>query len=63
MEFSISGGYAQIPYQHYIPTEDWQILIKDRNNAGTLHYWGPTKAEVSFVIPIKRTTMTNGRRR
>ena len=55
MEFSISGGYAQIPYQHYIPTEDWQILIKDRNNAGTLHYWGPTKAEVSLVIPIKRT--------
>lgn len=56
MEFSLSGGYASIPYQHYIPTEDWQILIKDRNNAGRLHYWGPTKAEVSFVIPITRTT-------
>lgn len=61
MEFSISGGYAQIPYQHYIPTEDWQILIKDRNNAGTLHYWGPTKAEVSFVIPIT-TTIKRARR-
>ena len=55
MEFSLSGGYASIPYQHYIPTDDWQILIKDRNNAGRLHYWGPTKAEVSLVIPITRT--------
>lgn len=52
MEFSISAGYAQVPYQHYIPTEDWQILIKDNNKAGTLHYIGPTKAEISLVIPI-----------
>lgn len=55
LEFSISAGYASIPYQHYVPTDDWQILIKDRNNAGTLHYWGPTKAEISIVIPITRT--------
>ena len=61
MEFSISAGYASIPYQHYIPTEDWEILIRDRNNAGTLHYWGPTKAEVSFVIPIT-TTIKRARR-
>jgi hypothetical protein len=27
MEFSISAGYAQIPYQHYIPTDDWSLLI------------------------------------
>ena len=61
MEFSISAGYASIPYQHYIPTEDWEILIRDRNNAGTLHYWGPTKAEVSLVIPIT-TTIKRARR-
>lgn len=53
LEFSISAGYARIPYQHYIPTPDWQILIRDKNNAGTLHYFGPTKAEVSLVIPIR----------
>lgn len=53
LEFSISAGYARIPYQHYIPTDDWQILIRDRNNAGTLHYFGPTKAEISLVIPIR----------
>ena len=61
MEFSLSGGYASIPYQHYIPTEDWEILIRDRNNAGTLHYWGPTKAEVSFVIPLTKTVNTTRR--
>lgn len=53
LEFSISAGYASIPYCHYIPTDDWEILIKDNNKAGTLHYFGPTKAEVSLVIPIR----------
>lgn len=60
LELSISAGYANIPYQHYIPTDDWQILIKDKNKAGTLHYFGPTKAEVSLVIPIKATFRKGG---
>lgn len=55
MEFSISAGYARIPYRHYVPTPDWQILIRDNNNTGTLHYFGPTKAEISLVIPIRAT--------
>lgn len=62
LEFSISAGYANIPYQHYIPTDDWQILIRDKNNAGTLHYFGPTKAEVNLVIPFKMTTRKGGAR-
>lgn len=53
LEFSISAGYANIPYQHYIPAEDWSILIKDNSSAGRLHYIGPTKAEVSLVLPIR----------
>lgn len=61
MEFSISAGYARIPYRHYIPTDDWQILIRDKNKAGTLHYFGPTKAEISLVIPI-RATFKQGKR-
>ena len=61
MEFSLSAGYARIPYQHYVPTDDWQTLIKDKSDAGTLHYLGPTKAEVSLVIPIR--VKTGGRRR
>ena len=60
MEFSLSAGYARIPYQHYVPTDDWQTLIKDKSDVGTLHYIGPTKAEVSLVIPIR--VKTGGRR-
>lgn len=60
LEFSISAGYANIPYQHYIPTDDWQILIRDKNNAGTLHYFGPTKAEISLVIPIRANINRKG---
>lgn len=52
LEFSLSVGYARIPYRHYVPTNDWQDLIRDKFDAGTLHYVGPTKAEVSLVIPI-----------
>lgn len=55
LEFSLSAGYARIPYQHYIPTDDWQILIKDTHNAGVLHYFGPTKAQVSLTLPIRAT--------
>lgn len=60
LEFSISAGYARIPYQHYIPTDDWQILIRDKNKAGTLHYVGPTKAEISLVIPIRANINRKG---
>ncbi len=52
MEFSISAGYAQIPYQHYIPSDDWQFLWRDPENTGVLHYFGPTNVAVSFVRPI-----------
>lgn len=55
LELSLSAGYARIPYQHYTPTEDWQILIKDTHNAGVLHYFGPTKAQVSLTLPIRAT--------
>lgn len=61
LEFSISAGYARIPYRHYVPTPDWEILVRDHNNAGTLHYFGPTKAEISLVIPI-RATVRPGRK-
>ncbi|MBO7305749.1 MAG: DUF3575 domain-containing protein, partial [Bacteroidales bacterium] len=53
VEFAISVGYANIPYRHYIPTEDWEILIKDPKKVGTLHYFGPTKVQVNLVVPIR----------
>lgn len=52
MELSVSAGYAEIPYRHYNPTEDFEILIRDRNKVGTWKYFGPTKVEVAFVIPL-----------
>lgn len=62
LEFSLSVGYANIPYRHYVPANDWQDLIRDKFNAGTLHYVGPTKAEISLVIPLTISTTKGGRR-
>ena len=56
MEFSISAGYASIPYRGYTPSEDYEILWRDPNKVGRLHYFGPTKAQVSLVIPIRVKT-------
>ena len=52
MELSVSAGYARIPYQHYTPSEDWQILWRDRTKQGVFHYFGPTQVKVSLVRPI-----------
>ena len=52
MELSLSVGYARIPYQHYIPADDWQVLWRDKENQGVLHYFGPTQVKVSLVRPI-----------
>ena len=56
LELSASIGYARIPYQHYIPTDDWQILWRDRDDVGITHYFGPTKLQVSLVWPIRFQT-------
>ena len=63
LEFSLSVGYANIPYQHYVPTDDFSLLVRDDKLAGTLHYIGPTKAEVSLVIPIRTVSGKKGGRR
>lgn len=53
LELSASVGYARIPYQHYIPSDDWQILWRDHDDAGTTHYFGPTKLQVTLAWPIR----------
>lgn len=60
LELSLSVGYASIPYRHYFPTEDYELLIRDRNKTGTWHYVGPTKAEVALVLPILVKTKKKG---
>lgn len=52
LEFALSVGYLRTDYRHYLPTDDYTELIRDRYNAGTVSYFGPTKVKVSFVIPI-----------
>lgn len=56
LEFSISAGYASIAYRGYTPSEDYEILWRDPEKVGRLHYFGPTKAQVSLVIPIRVKT-------
>lgn len=60
LEFTISLGYASIPYRHYTPTDDYEYLIRDPEKHGTWHYWGPTKAEISLVMPILFTQWKKG---
>lgn len=56
LELSASFGYASIPYQRYIPSDDWQILWRDTEGTGITYYFGPTKLQVSLVWPIQITT-------
>ncbi len=52
MEFSLSVGYMCINYQHYTPTPDWTLLLEDSEGRGRMHWFGPTKAKISLVVPI-----------
>lgn len=56
LELSASVGYARIPFQHYIPSTDWQTLYRDRDDEGVTHYFGPTKIQVSLVWPLQFNT-------
>lgn len=53
LEFSLSAGYFQTDYRHYLPTDSYDMLIRDKYNVGTATYIGPTKAKVSLVVPIR----------
>ena len=55
MEVSLSAGYAEIPYRGYTPAPDYGQLVRDPDKTGTWHYIGPTRAEVSLVIPLTVT--------
>lgn len=52
LEFSLSVGYASIPYRKFIPSEDYEILWRDPKNHGRWNYIGPTKVQVSLCLPI-----------
>ena len=52
LEFSLAVGYLHTNYQHYLPTDSYDRLIRDKFRAGKLSYFGPTKAKISLVVPI-----------
>jgi hypothetical protein len=51
-EMAASVGYANITYQHYYPSLNYDRLIKDANKAGRVKYFGPTNIKFSLVRPI-----------
>lgn len=62
MEFSISAGYASIAYRGYTPSEDYEILWREPSKVGRLKYWGPTKLQISLVVPIRAKFKKGGER-
>ena len=52
LELSLSLGYLHTDYRGYIPADDYSLLIRNPYDVGDIDYWGPTKAKISFVLPI-----------
>lgn len=52
LEFSIAAGYLVTDFRHYLPTDDYSLLIRDKYNVGRVSYFGPTKAKISLIVPI-----------
>ena len=54
MEFNVGLGWIHTVARHYTPTDDYTDLIKD---PGIRHrkynFFGPTRASVSLVVPIR----------
>lgn len=61
MEFNIGLGWIHTVARHYTPTDDYGDLIKD---PGIRHmkynFFGPTRASVSLVVPIRVRTSGKG---
>lgn len=53
LELSASLGYLSTHYRHYFPTDDYDILVKDKYEFGRYNYVGPTKLKVALVMPIE----------
>ena len=60
MEFALSVGYASIAYRGYTPGAGYEQLFRDPEKVGRWKYFGPTKAQVSLVLPINVKTERGG---
>ena len=61
LELSASVGYASIPHRGFEPAKDYSELYHLREKDGTWHYIGPTKLQVSLVLPITVRVKKGGR--
>ena len=52
LELSASVGYLSTAYRHYYPSDDYEMLIRDKYKAGRTGYLGPTKLKISLVMPL-----------
>ena len=52
LEFSLSVGYASIAYRKFAPSYNYEILWRDPEKHGRWSYFGPTKAQISLVMPF-----------
>ena len=62
MEFSVSVGYLRGPYRHYVPSDGYEVLWRDKYLTGTFSYFGLTKAKISLVVPIWYRYTPGGRK-
>ena len=60
LEFSLSVGYASIAYRKFTPSADYEILWRNPEKQGRWGYIGPTKAQISLVMPITMKTKKKG---
>lgn len=51
LEFSASFGYLSSAYRRYYPSNDYDVLYRDKRE-GRIGFWGPTKLKVSLVMPL-----------
>ena len=61
LELSLSAGYASIVHRGFEPAEDYSELYHLPEKDGTWHYIGPTKAQVTLVIPFTVKYKKGGR--
>ena len=58
LEMSLSMGYMESPFRHYLPDGNYTKLLHDPARDGKFYniFMYPTKAKVSLVVPIGVTT-------
>lgn len=61
IEFNIGFGWIRTWARHYAPSYDYTQLIKDQGVKNLVFdYFGPTRASVSFLLPISATCKKKG---